>query len=421
MRSDPIIKTACLAIIGLLAIIVVTRALGAQSADLYALWLAGEFMSLGRLDQIYPQNTVMFDMTTPSQWWAHVSQSAPDARIFPYLYPPIWAKLMSWITGVTTFHAFDTVMTGINQMLLIASVFLAATMCNVKGTKRFVFVAASYAALSFTFPVGIAIEENQPQIIVSFLIVWAFERVQSGHHKTGGALLALAASIKLYPLLFVVIFAGRKQPKAIMSFICVGAGLGLSSIALAGWPLHAEYLRLVGVMSHSIIANDFTFSIDSGIARVFFLDSLTPVSLPGSAEGAASWGAMAKPATWASVSAGVQVITIAGVFWAALKRPNDVLLLPIAAIAFALLSPLSWCYSYMTALVFLGALALQGGRSGAYFIILIVVFFLPSMQPFTTGTGYDGPNIFQVGGTILMVLCMVAFMFARKSIWSVNT
>ena len=414
MPRSQFLNVACVAAIAFLAFIVVQRALGAQSADLFALWLAGEFMAMDRLDQIYPANTLMFDMTTPSEWWAHVSETNPTARIFPYLYPPIWAKLASWLSHVTTFETFDACMTVVNQALLIASIFLAAKMCELKGAVMLGFVALTYAALAFTFPVGIAIEENQPQIIVSFLIVWAFKRAHSGSLKSGGAILALAAAIKLYPVLFIVIFAARKQWGALKAFVVIGGLLGSASVLLVGWDIHAEYLRLVDVVSKSVIVNNFTFSFDSVFARLFLLESLTEVKQPRSVDGSEFWGAIAKSGVWVLVSAVAQILAIGGAYWLAAKRPNDALVMPIVAILFAFVSPLSWCYTYMTALVFAGVLPLRVGRVGLYLTIAVVLFFLPSMEPVATGNVYDGPNLFQVIGTGLMVTICLALLL---TIW----
>lgn len=60
-------------------------AVATQSADLFAMWIAGEFMHIGRVDQIYPEASAFFDMATPSDWWAYVSVTDTTVRIFPYI------------------------------------------------------------------------------------------------------------------------------------------------------------------------------------------------------------------------------------------------------------------------------------------------------------------------------------------------
>ncbi|SMX39729.1 glycosyltransferase family 87 protein [Octadecabacter ascidiaceicola] len=414
MTRPALLNIICVTAIAFLTFSVIHRALGAQSADLYAFWLAGEFLSMERLDQIYPANAEMFDMTTPSDWWGYVSETDPSARIFPYLYPPIWAKLASWLTQVTNFETFDAVMTIVHQGLIIGSIYLAAKMCDLKGTVLFGFIALTYAALAFTFPVGIAIEENQPQIIVSFLVVWAFERAHFGHFKSAGGILALAAAIKLYPLLFIVILLARKQWGALATFVVAGALLGGLSILLVGWDIHVEYLKLVSVVSKSVIVNNFTFSFDSVFARIFLLEYLTEVRQPRSVDGSEFWGAIAKTPLWLVMSGFAQLAALGAAFWLAARHKDEALVIPVVAILFAILSPLSWCYSYMTALVFVGTLPLKLGRLGLYIAIGSALFFLPAMEPFTTGSAYSGPNLFQIVGTSLMAVLGLAFWLAVR-------
>lgn len=56
-------------------------------------------------------------------------------------------------------------------------------------------------------------------------------------------------------------------------------------------------------------------------------------------------------------------------------RPRDPLVVAVAAMVFAWLSPLSWSYTYLTAFVFLGALALRLGPIGYAIITLLGLYF----------------------------------------------
>ncbi|MDX1739050.1 MAG: glycosyltransferase 87 family protein, partial [Alphaproteobacteria bacterium] len=67
------------------------------------------------------------------------------------------------------------------------------------------YLGISLGLVAFLVPFGLALRENQPQILVSFLILLAIERERAGWNIAGGAALALAASIKLYPALFALL------------------------------------------------------------------------------------------------------------------------------------------------------------------------------------------------------------------------
>ncbi|MCF2871975.1 DUF2029 domain-containing protein [Octadecabacter sp. G9-8] len=395
------------------ALFVGTRTgLDTQSADLFAMWLAGDFMAMGRLDQIYPSSAVMFDMTTPSEWWPYVQATDPDARIFPYIYPPLWAKLVSWLTQITTFAVFDTVFLFVHQALLIATTYLAAKMCGFRGLSALLVVAVTYEALILTMPIGIALGENQPQILVSFLIVYAFERAQSGAPRAAGILLALAAAIKVYPVLFIVIFAARRNWRAVVAFGIAGGALGLTSIALAGWPLHADYLSMLGVLSKSVIVTNFSFSADALYAGAILEDQLLPVYQPSTAEEQIGWAAIAKGPIWHAVSSIAQIAAIAGVAFLAARRPHDPLIVPFAVTLFALVSPLSWAYTYLPAYVFIAALPLRFGLIGWGFAALMVVYFHPIIAGITLYQDSWSLWSFGVGGVSLMVVMLALLLLA---------
>jgi hypothetical protein len=395
------------------ALFIGTRdSIGMQSADLFAMWLAGDFMAMGRLDQIYPTNTGLFDMSTPSDWWPYVSATDPDARIFPYIYPPIWAKFMSWITQITTFAVFDSVFLILHQLLLMATTYLAAKMCGLRGFAALIMVAVTYQALVLTMPIGIALGENQPQILVSFLIVFAFERAHFGAGRTAGVLLALAAAIKVYPVLFVIIFVARRDWTALGAFTIAGGALGLTSIALVGWPLHAEYLEMLATLSKSVIVTNFSFSIDAFFAGAFLEAQLVPVLQPSTAADAIGWAAVGKGPVWHLVSSVAQIAGIVGVAILAARRPHDPLILPLAVTLFALLSPLSWAYTYLPALVFIGALPFRLGYFGWGLAATMFIFFHPIVAGITLYRDSWSLWSFGIGGVFLMVVMLASFVWA---------
>ena len=360
-------------------------AVSTQSADLYAVWLAGEFMHMGRLDHIYPVTNGLFDMTTPSGWWPHVAAIDDNARIFPYIYPPIWAKLVSFLVPITTFAVFDTVALILHQTVLMATIYLVTRMCALRGMTQLAVFCLTYTALVSTLTMTLALAENQPQIFVSFLIVFAFERTHFGHQRSAGALLALAAAIKGYPLLFLVIFAARRQWPAVTSFVVTGAALALASVALAGWPLHSEYISLIKALSRSVIVTNFSLSIDAYVAGLSFTQDLIKVRLPRMAPQDAGWTAMAKPMVWVAMSGVANLAALVFAGFLAARRPSDPLVLPVVAILLAMLSPLSWAYTYLTAFVFAGAFATRVGPVGVALVIGFAALFHRSVPMATFG------------------------------------
>lgn len=381
------------------------------SSDLYALWLAAEFMQMGQLDQIYPENTPLFEMRTPAAWWDHAEPQRdtwPDLRIYPYIYPPIWAKLLSGLTPWMRFETFNVLVLILHQSMMLGICLLAGRMVGLSGLFLWGWTAVTYTGMTQSLLVLLALMENQPQITVSFLIVLAFERVQAGRHRLSGAILAVAAAIKLYPLLFIVIFAARKQGMALLSFVVFGGALGVLSILLAGWPLHHTYLELISTMTRSVIVANTSISLDALIGG---LVQPTPPVLVTSPWGSA-WYAVAKTPVWAAVSGVATVGALGAISWAAARWPQEALIVPVAAMALALLSPLSWSYTYLTAFVFIGALPMRLGKLGwAAIAILFILTFRTIPWPIL-GTVGGGLLISWAVTNLLVIGLFILFIWA---------
>ncbi len=413
MNKSAFVQILCIAIIIVMALESIRQSLTVHSADLLALWLAGVFWDLGQTDQIYPAAAPLFKMLPPNGWPAYVLETFGEVEIYPYLYPPIWAVVMSWLVPTTSFATFDLALSVFHHLCVIGVVICAARLLGVQNrTTAIIFTAITFAAIVLTIPVTAGLDQNQPQMLVSFLIVLAFERAHSGWLKTAGATLALAAAIKISPLLFVVIFVARRQWGAVAAFCVAGAALGAMSVLLAGWPIHKEFLDLLRTISGSVIITNFSFSIDAVAVRMFFGDQAVFVTQPFQETLPGGWGAYAKPDLWRAISI---IAQLGALFWVAVmaaKRPNSPVILPIAAVIFTLIAPLGWSYSYLTALAFTGALPMRLGRLGWILCFVLIVFFLPALVPLTSGTGYGGPNVFQMVGSGLMAVLAISLWMA---------
>ena len=86
--------------------------------------------------------------------------------------------------------------------------------------------------LQFTSIGQLALELNQPQILVTFLIIGAFRAIQSNRNNTAGGLLGLAAAIKIAPALLAIIFIMERRWKALVVFVIVGGALLVASFLI---------------------------------------------------------------------------------------------------------------------------------------------------------------------------------------------
>lgn len=215
---------------------------GAWSADLAAVYFAGRFYAEGATDLVYVASQGYFGDGLPAAW-ADAAEGYGVARheITVYLYPPLWAALMAPVTAAISPQTFGDIVMPIHVAMLALSVPLA---WQIAGAPVRFGVWAVFAALLLTLgmPASVAVMQNQPQVTVLFLTLLAFHSARAGRPLGAGALLGLAAALKISPAVFVLVFLLERDWRAVAGFALVGGGLALASIALAGWELHLAFL-----------------------------------------------------------------------------------------------------------------------------------------------------------------------------------
>ena len=372
---------ACLILIGAFATISVMTFRGAPSPDLLASWVAGQMWAAGETGQIYPALDTVFPMLPPEGWPDHLAAQGYVGAVFPFVYPPIWAVLTGALTRVMPLGTFEGAATLINPVALGLMCWLALRAAGPTRLPRTLLLAIGLALMLITLPGAVALEQNQPQILVSLLIVAAIERDRAGAPRAAGIALALAASIKLYPLVFTVVWLARRRWEALATFTVAGGVLGGASVALAGWPLHAEFLALVGSIRHTALVTSFTYGIDASIAQIWYSDTLRFVTGHGqTGDVTRGWTILEKPGAWVTLSTAALLAVLAVAAAAAARRPGSLLIWPATVIAVALVSPLAWGYHYLPALAFAPLILDRAGpaRGGALLLALCLPMSLPA-------------------------------------------
>jgi hypothetical protein len=241
---------------------------GTWAVDLTALYFAGHFFREGLTELVYLPGHEVFVTDPPAAYVAlGEAEGWRDGVVTPYLYPPLWAALLAPLTAVVTAHQFFWGAQVLNLAALAGSIWLSFHMVSRRTKLRF----DGWVALSLLLAAGTGLGLfglwlGQPQILVGFVILLAFYLLMRGQDIGAGAALALAAAIKLSPALLVIVFVMEARWRAVAAFAAVGAGFGLVSIGLAGWPLHAELLeKLAAIDARVLVARTST-----GLEMVFY-------------------------------------------------------------------------------------------------------------------------------------------------------
>ncbi len=97
--------------------------------------------------------------------------------------------------------------------------------------------------LALSFPLHRNLLFGQFYILLLLLLVaacWAYLR---GFHAAAGALVAIAAACKIFPLVFFVLFLRRKDWRALIWGAVTGLAAVALSVAIFGWNAHYTYLH----------------------------------------------------------------------------------------------------------------------------------------------------------------------------------
>lgn len=343
-----------------------------ESGDLRALWLAGKYYPTGEIGSVYRLYDGVFSMAPPEVWIDDVNSQGLETPVYPFIYPPLWAWVMSWVVPLTTMDEFGRIMGIVNPCLMILSALLAMRIAAPEMPRPFYFgVALAVSVTSFLFLLPLA--ENQPQVLVSFLVLLGIERARTGSALAGGLALALAASIKLYPVIFALVWLAAGDRRSVLYFALFGGLLGFMSLLVAGWPMHAAFLSELSAISKTALVSRANFSLDPLIAIL-----TVPVQEMSSANtyatgGETNWHYIAKSDAMRLASALIQLATLSVLLVLARRsRMQDPLLWPFLMIAVAWVSPLSWIYHYMAPLLFLPSLIDRLGVSRGILLIALI-------------------------------------------------
>lgn len=408
-------------VIVLAIVLVIFSSLGeVKGSDAAAIWLAGRAFAAGQFDQIYVAGSGLFAMVPPSGWGAQLEAlGAVDRPVYPFVYPPLWAWFAAHVLP-SDLEVFGGLLQVVNVTCLLAMVWLSLRIC---GRGMSLVSGGSIAfGIVVAIPMALAVVEMQPQIFVSFLVLFALERHLFGADKTAGAMLALAAAIKLYPLLFVLMLAARRSWSGVTSFLVAGLGLGLLSIAVAGWPLHQTFLLAIGEISDTVLLTGASPNLNASLANLFFLDEMTfqVANVAGATDKypkSMGWYFMARPPIWAALQGGALLLALGACFWLVSRiKPNegsDIYRRERVAAGWAVLSvvlvlfaPLSWFY-YHLVVIFLQPLFFPHMSLRAAFLICVTTAILMSPLVFGLTSGVFPMVYF---GTLAGGIWLIAFL-----------
>ena len=213
------------------------------SWDASALYFGAYFYDLGQFGLVYsPQPTFFWGENAPAQWVELAQSQGAVGDMSPYVYPPIWAAVLAPFVAKVTALEFFNLFRIVNTGAIVGSVYLAHGLIRPQRVAFSIWALVSIAVFQVTTIGQLSVELNQPQILVTFLMIAAFFNLSRDRDALSGSILALAAAIKIAPAMLAVIFIMERRWKALAVFTGVGLALLAASYALAGADLHQALL-----------------------------------------------------------------------------------------------------------------------------------------------------------------------------------
>jgi len=375
------------------------------SWDASALYFAAYFYDLGQFALVYsPEPAFFWGDTPPPEWVAlAASQSTTVGDMSPYVYPPLWAAILapvaSKISALLFFNLFYVVNTG----AIVGSVYLAYGFIRPQKLAFPIWCIATIVMLQFTIIGQLALDLNQPQIIVTFLIIAAFRALLAGRDTGAGALLALAAAIKIAPALLAIIFIMERRWRALGVFAAVGLALLGLSLLLAGVDLHRVLLVRLQDLYSQVLISRITVTLDAVL-----------VQLSNWVSGHQNWAFIvyelqSKPVWVGLITKAALLIGLMLTYFFTRKLPPDLRLwyrLQLVFLVTLITGPLAWIhYLILTLLLLPGFVGLAQprvawGLLGAFTAVFSAMLYLELLTQGWVGNAQLFANFMMVLGTI---------------------
>ncbi|SMX31778.1 glycosyltransferase family 87 protein [Actibacterium lipolyticum] len=341
--------------------------------DLAALYFAGKFFANGQTDLIYAAPEGFFG-GTPPQWVDPIAASGlGDQVVFPYIYPPLWAAVLAPLSNAMAPHAFFNLFALIEIPMIAASSILAWRLVRRFTMPFWAWLLVSVGLLATSAISAAAIVQLQPQIIVVFLTLLAFERYQSKQWVLAGVLLGVAAMFKLTPAGLALIFLLNRQWRSFAGFVITCAVIAILGLVVVGVDLHLEFLNAIDGVKSVMFITPINFSMQTSVYAALAALGLTPpADLTG--HNTLLFGVPTVVSVTTKVMFAVALVWLIRVTAQETSERRLPVQLFCLTLLISLFGPLSWAHYFLVQLVMLPALVGFLAKRAGVILLLITAF-----------------------------------------------
>lgn len=172
----------------------------------------------------------------------------PDmVRLNPYVYPPFTGYFFSWLTLVD-YESVKRIWFWGSQLLLVTS--LALFLGHPSGCPPLPWLTVLIGSVAFFFPLFRSTTAGQLNHVLLFLFSLIFMLWRNGARKMAGALIGLAALIKVQPAFLIVWLGWKREWGAFLCSIVTILFLILLPAVHFGLQPNFDYLGVLGDMAY---------------------------------------------------------------------------------------------------------------------------------------------------------------------------
>lgn len=388
---------------------------GSWSIDMSAIYMAGHFAAYSDPSLMYAAPPDLFSPVRTPEFDAFLAAYNLDNKAqTAFVYPPIWAYAVAPLAARLDPIAFFDVTRIVTTASYSVAVLVAWRLVAARHMSATVFALIAMALAMATMPYKFAVLLNQPHLLLTLLILLAFERYIAGWKTTAGILLGLVAAVKVTPVLLALIFLADRQWKALAGCLTVAAAFMAASLAVGGVDLHLTFLERLRQIDSLMPMNGLNMNFETVMHDFFVPLSLLDDGVP-IAENTAWVSLLSKALLIAALPASLWYTQT--IDWA--DRVHVRLLLLYTAMIF--FGPLAWIHYYMLPILLIPGLRVVWNQTGAKLmaILLMIGFSSPLMMAFHShGQETGGSDIFHAQHTAffpLALFCvMLPFWMTRK-------
>jgi alpha-1,2-mannosyltransferase len=203
--------------------------------DFKAYYTGALALSEGRPDLLYPDAGTLNLGVLPDQEWVRFAVDRGVPHPSGYIYPPFLAVVIRPLAALP-YHRANQAWFVMNSLLFTGAVLLLITWrpgpLDALAAAGILFVCLNF------YPTFRAFQCGQVSLLIFSMIAGSFWLLRRGRDGAAGALVGLAAAVKLTPALLAVYFLAARRYRAAAGAAVAGAAALLVSILGAGLDNH---------------------------------------------------------------------------------------------------------------------------------------------------------------------------------------